>query len=338
MVNLEERLPQTVILVSDIVDRAVEATSEDDRTLEKSDPATRDRLADALRQIVPSVILVDSPQQLFGYSVDRTLVMTIYGGEKSRNRMALVPAVCEAMGMQFMGADAYARILCQDKHLAKIVARELGLDTPLAVLVRDEADLNLLRALTAPMVVKPNLEGSSIGITQSNLVSSSEQAAALAIKLLSSYEQPVLVEEFAPGAEVSYCISGDSSGVNFFEAVEDIHREEPHFFHSRLYTADLKHNRYHEFTHRRVTNHVSTELQAKLTRLFRLLGKIDYVRVDCRVAEGCSKLIEITPDPYLGEHGGFGEAFTTSGFTFEQGIQLLIANSYRTSSICQLAK
>jgi D-alanine-D-alanine ligase len=328
--NIQRKvLPSAMALVSDVVESSGTTAIENERTLEMSDPDTRDGVLAALRSLVPTVFAVNSPRELIDIAYDIQLVLTIYGGMESRNRMALVPAVCETLGIQFMGADTYARILCQDKYLSKIVAREIGLDTAPALLVRDKIDLPLISGLSLPLVVKPNLEGSSIGIGPRNLVRKYKDAADLAEELLNKFGQPILVEEFVGGREVSYCVSGNENGINLFEAVEDVHISDVNFFKTNLYTAECKKRRFHEFTHRRVTDEVSGDLRATLYRLFAVLGKLDYVRIDCRVQDGTCRLIEITPDPYLGENGAFSDTFSMLGLTYAEGVALLISNSYR---------
>ena len=89
--------------------------------------------------------------------------MTIYGGEISRNRLALVPAICESMNVKFLGADVYNRIICQDKNLCKTFAKRFNILSPNSILIYDENDISLIKSLKLPLVVKPNYEGSSIG-------------------------------------------------------------------------------------------------------------------------------------------------------------------------------
>ena len=99
------------------------------------------------------------------------LVFTIYGGRRSRNRMALVPAICESYGIKFVGADTYARIVCQDKQISKEVIRRFELKTADYLLIDHFTDMALLQTLNYPLVIKPNLEGSSIGIHAHSRVS-----------------------------------------------------------------------------------------------------------------------------------------------------------------------
>lgn len=325
-------LPKSILLVSEEVEHESRAEPEWNIELEMSSRSTTQDVVVGLRTFTEHVAIIPGPEHLPAHCdvSPRPMVMTIYGGAGSRNRMALVPATCEALGLPYMGADAYGRIVCQDKYLSKIIAREVGLDTSPAVLVRDVNDLPLINVLTPRLVVKPNLEGSSIGIGAKNLVTTHDAAKNLALDLLERFRQPILVEEFVPGREVCFCISGNQHGVNFLEAVEDIHTAQVNFFQDQLYSADIKQNRWNEMGHKLVSSEMTGPLRDTLCRLFSCLGKVDYVRVDCRINRGACNLIEITPDPFLARDGSFGEAFELSGLGYDNGLQMLVSNSVRS--------
>ena len=64
-----------------------------------------------------------------------------------------------------------------------------------------------------PVIVKPAFEGSSKGIRGRCLVDSAAEAVAAALRLADEYEQPVLVEEFIDGDEVTVGLVGNGARV-----------------------------------------------------------------------------------------------------------------------------
>ena len=58
--------------------------------------------------------------------------------------------------------------------------------------------------------MKPVWEGSSKGIRLKSLVRNPEQLKALVTELLQTYQQPVLVEEFISGEEVTVGMVGNN--------------------------------------------------------------------------------------------------------------------------------
>ena len=255
--------------------------------------------------------------------------MTIYGGEVSRNRMALVPAICESMDVKYMGADAYNRIICQDKNLCKTFAKKFNILSPTSILIDNRDDLFLLSSLKFPVVIKPNYEGSSIGISNKNIVHNFKDAKELVDEMLVIFNQPLLAEEFIGGKEVNITLVGDNNSVDIFEVIEDINLEDEHFFDSNLYTLEYKQLHYEKFGHKIITGSFDIETKQNIINMYKSMGKIDYIRVDGKIFENKFYLIELTPDPYCAKGSSFAKGIMHNDYNYEQAIGLLIQNSLK---------
>lgn len=107
-----------VVLVADRLYTDDINTEFDASDLEKISDEYYYGLYEELKKVCGGTVFhYQSPKDLAdnAYKHKDDIVFTIYGGEKSRNRMALVPAVCESYGLKYVGADAYARIICLKK-------------------------------------------------------------------------------------------------------------------------------------------------------------------------------------------------------------------------------
>ncbi len=228
-----------------------------------------------------------------------------------------------------MRNDGYNRIICQDKNLCKVFAKKFNILSPNSILVDSEDDLYLMKSLKFPLVVKPNYEGSSIGISNKNIVDNFEQAKTLIHELLLIFKQPILVEEFIGGQEVNISLVGDNQNINIFEVVEDIHIEDNDFFNKNLYTMEYKQLYYDKFSHRIITDQFDAETKNHIIDMYRHMGKIDYVRVDGKIYNNKFYLIELTPDPYCARESSFAKAIMSNGYSYEQSIGLLIQNSLK---------
>src|SRR5687767_5622171 len=132
------------------------------------------------------------------------LVFPLWRGGASRNRTAIVPAVCEARGLAYIGGDALVQTLCQDKSISKLCLRSAGFDVPGEWVVRTVSELATLRPslrLRAPFVVKPLYSAASIGVTPGSLCESDASATQRAAELLADGLGPVVCEEFISGEE-----------------------------------------------------------------------------------------------------------------------------------------
>ena len=123
-----------IVLVVDVNEEALKSNKGIDRRLdlEKTGVETLRNLKEAILANSLDCIVLNHPSELSarGFLDENDLVLSIYGGEISRNRMSLVPAVCEAHGISYIGPDAYGRVICQDKAVSKSLALEAGFKAP----------------------------------------------------------------------------------------------------------------------------------------------------------------------------------------------------------------
>jgi D-alanine-D-alanine ligase len=264
------------------------------------------------------------------------LVVPLWAGRVSRNRTALVSAISEAYGMDFFGADAYAYIVGQDKSLAKKIAKDFQIDSPASVLIHSIDRLHLIKLLTTPLVVKPNFQGSSIGISTRNLCSTVSEASTIATELLDRFKQPVLVETFIGGIEATVTIFGSDTHIHLFQAMEVVEPTGQIDFKTTIWSYELKKaNNRLPIVQRALK--LSTSDQERLQQLFRAFGKLELVRIDGRIRDGVFNFLEMNPEPYLSQFGSVHKAFAFHGFSYEEMFwQLLLpfeVNSQRETPV-----
>jgi D-alanine-D-alanine ligase len=254
-------------------------------------------------------------------------VFTVYGGYGSRNRMALIPSICESYGIRYAGADTYARILCQDKHLSKEFCKRFDILTPSSILIHNKCDLKYAKKLKFPVVTKPNFEGSSIGVTRESLNYDYSSMVDTVTDMLDKYKQPILIEEFVPGKEVCICMLGTTNEVSNIEAVEVYFDDDEKYFDTNLFTAEEKCVKRNNRKLRLITNEINPEVLENTKRLFKALGKIDLLRIDGKLYNDKFSLLELTPDAHLGKGTQFASAFRYIGIEYCELLAKIINNS-----------
>lgn len=319
----------TVLLVADLIDEGeLAGPTESRRDLEMTDASTLSVLKETIEALGLAVHHLAGPDELaaVAQTFGDAVVLTLYGGQASRNRMALVPALCETFGLRFVGPDVYGRVIAQDKAISKRLALDAGLQTPPWRLLREIGDLAYGLPFDGPVVAKPVLEGSSIGIGPRNLVRPGDDLAGVVAELLTDFGQPVLVEGFIAGREVAYCRieGGDDNAWSFSEVVID---GDPAYFESRLFDADEKTVRNPGRTVRNVDSILAAADRAALDRLLRMYGPYGYCRIDGRWTGGSFHFIELTPDAWIAPLGQFAMSFTEKGWTYAEVIAQVLASA-----------
>ena len=80
-----------------------------------------------------------------------------------------VPAILEACGIPYTGARVLTQALCLDKAMAKRVLSTHGIPTPPFQVFHSPRERRNPR-LKFPLFVKPNREGSGMGVTPKSIV------------------------------------------------------------------------------------------------------------------------------------------------------------------------
>ncbi|MCL2436361.1 MAG: hypothetical protein FWD09_09545 [Lentimicrobiaceae bacterium] len=146
------------------------------------------------------------------------VVLSIWSGRNSRNRKSLIPSICESYNICYVGPDPYVHMISQDKHLSKYVCENYGIRGANDVLIENTDQIELISKLKFPLVVKPNSEGGSIGISNRNLVNTLNDADTIIRELLTYFQQPILVEEYIKGIEICVTIAGTNKHLDVLAA------------------------------------------------------------------------------------------------------------------------
>lgn len=224
------------------------------------------------------------------------LVFNLSEGVRGRSREAQVPALCEMFDQPYTFSDPLTCAVTLDKALAKRLVRDHGLPTAaFAVVERPEEAAAV--DLPLPLFVKPLAEGSSKGVTRHSRVETRAELVAACADLLATFHQPVLVESFLPGREMTVGILGNGAGARVLGVLEVAFRagSDP------AYTADNK----REYADRVDYWLLDGEPVARRARqvalaAYHALGCRDVARVDLRCdAAGEPCFLEVNPLPGL---------------------------------------
>ncbi|MBN1375484.1 MAG: D-alanine--D-alanine ligase [Dehalococcoidia bacterium] len=298
-------------------------------------------IASALRSLGHSTIKLGGGRQFLVKTL-RTkadFVFNIAEGRGSlRSREAQVPAVLEMLSIPYSGSDPQTLAVTLDKPLAKQFVQAAGVPTPPWLMVSSLAALRGLtdRDIPLPAFIKPACEGSSKGIRLTSRVDTTVKARAVAGTLLKTYKQPVLIEKYIEGHEVTVGIVGNSP-----PAIIGIMRVIPKKKSSGfVYSLEVK---------RDWRNLVEYECPAKLDKrtiariseaallAYRTLGCRDFSRVDFRVdADGTPYFLEVNPLPGLNpESGDLPIMSYKMGWTYNKLIKAIFESAMKRNKLCR---
>jgi D-alanine-D-alanine ligase len=312
--DIEHRLPVQLVFVTESRVREDAEPSRHSRDLDMTTPEQAEWIAESLKDVVSEVItftdLAEFTKQADGFR--NSIVWPHWNGSRNRNRTAQVAMVCEIYGLRYVGPDPYGRLIANDKSLSKVFLRQAGLDTPSSVFVGTARQTGLIETLRLPLIVKPNMEGSSMGIDKKSTSTTYEGAELLAREKLGEFKEGVIVEEFISGPEVFIALAFKKDGNYSCGTAERIVQDDPHFLHNDVYDYSLKFSDARQVS-LRPSDFLTRELLSKILRLTDVLKTVDLIRIDGRLLDGAMSIIEITPDPLMTPDSEFLGSLELSG-------------------------
>lgn len=293
-------------------DGPLPAGAPDDLHEEFDSPATVNALAAVFRALGHTVselgdgrpfieaVLKNPPDLVFNFAE---------GAGVSRSRESRVPAVCEMLGIPYSGSDPLALAVALDKDMTRRVAESLGITVPKGITlapVAGEYDGDFAEfppileeaGLTLPVIAKPTCEGSSKGIRNRCLIKTAAEFGPTVVGLWKDYQQPVLVEEYIAGDEVTVGLVGNDPAQSI-GIMQVIPKHSPADF---VYSLEVKRN-WHDAVEyvapAKLPPDVLHAVEADAMAVFAGLGCRDVARVDFRVRDGIPYFLEVNPLPGL---------------------------------------
>jgi len=246
----------------------------------------------------------------------------IWSGTLSRNRKSLVSAICESYNIEYIGADVYVQTICQDKYLSKLFCKDYKIEIPKGYIFDNINNLEVIKSLNFPLIIKPNCEGSSIGISDNNIVDDYNEALKLSKKLLKKFK-PIIIEEYVDGDEVSICLVGKNT-IDICEAIA-LTINDKTFFSHQIWGFESKKCGKYKVGRKCVTSEVPESIINACKRIFLDLKKVDYMRIDGRIKDNKFYLIELTPDCSLHPECFMANAFYANNMNYDDMIEKFIS-------------
>jgi D-alanine-D-alanine ligase len=286
------------------------ADGPDDRYEEFDKPETVAALADVLRGEGHEVVLLGDGRELLARLLDDPpeLVWNLAEGEGvGRCREARVPALLEMLGIPYTGSDPLTLAASLDKDVAKRLVRDAGVVVPDGLTIAPWADpaevearmAGLAARVPPPWLLKPAYEGSSKGIRARCLVADEAEALEVHRTLAADYEQPILVEEFIAGDEVTVGLIGEGARAEIIGTMRVVPRDgNPRFIYSIEMKRDWSENLDYEVP-AALPGPSARRLIDAARAAHAALGCRDVARIDFRIRDGVPVFLEANPLPGL---------------------------------------
>ncbi len=175
-----------------------------------------------------------------------------------------------------------------------------------------------------PVIAKPTCEGSSRGIRNRCLIKTAADLGPTVVELWKHYHQPVLVEEYIAGDEVTIGLVGNDPPQSI-GIMQLIPQQSAADF---VYSLEVKrawHNVVDYVAPARLPPEVRRVVEADAMAAFVGLGCRDLARIDFRIRDGIPYFLEINPLPGLNpESSDLLYLAYRMGLTYHQLIRMIL--------------
>ena len=264
-------------------------------------------VATGLREAGFSVVELEIDQTLGAIPPEVDVVFPALHGAYGED--GVIQAELERRGLPYVGTEAAHMMASFDKLQTKSLLVEAGLNTPAYAVVTDAA---APCPLPFPVVVKPPLQGSSVGVHK--VWSEAEWGAALADVL--SLDKNALVEALVEGREMTVgVLSGEAL------PVVEIRAEGGTYDYAAKYLT----GKTEYLVPAPVDDALTRKMQRDAEACFALLGCRDLARIDFLVTpEGESTMLECNSLPGFTATSLLPKAAAANGMSFATLCQTLV--------------
>ncbi len=262
-----------------------------------------------------------------------TLFLNFSDGLEHISRKAQSAMLLELLNVPFAGSDACSRLIAGNKQFAKEILNNIDIFTPKGLLIYRVEDLEKTSTLKYPLIIKPNREGSSIGITQRNFVYTYEELKIITEYLLKKFDE-LLIEEYIPGYEITNFVIGNPDHFLFSDIILNGYNNQ-FYFKDFIFGLEEKSGgkRNQIVPEGLLPPEIIKKIKETSESIFSCLGMRDFTRIDYRLTKD-EKLyfIELNGNPVISETSEVGTLCRLRNIPFKNIYEKII--SAATNRIC----
>ena len=221
-----------------------------------------------------------------------------------------VQGALELLGIPYTGSGVMASSIAIDKVMTKRIWRSEGLPTPEWRQVDSAAaTAEAFAALGSPMIVKPDREGSTIGLTKVSTADQCDAAYALAAR----HDAMVLCEQFISGDEVTIAVLGSGAAAQALPVIRIVALEGNYDYQNKYFTDTTQY-----LVPCGLPAGEEAHIQELVLKAYRVLGCRGWARADVMIdaRTRAPYLLEINTSPGMTGHSLVPMAAKAAGISY----------------------
>ncbi|MCM1386191.1 MAG: hypothetical protein NC231_02600 [Bacillus sp. (in: Bacteria)] len=192
------------------------------------------------------------------------------------------PVLLDILGLPYSGSGVFASVLMNNKHYCKQALLSYGINMPKSYIINKFIPFTetMIQSWNYPIFIKPNCEGSSLGISNENVCHTYSDLCKMVSCLLNQYDE-VIIEEYVYGIDVTNYLIGNPDNYLINEViVSELYDSSPW----AVYGMKEKSNKLRTLYFNDEKLDITTIQQIKKTsiQIAKIIGVNDICRIDYR--------------------------------------------------------
>jgi D-alanine-D-alanine ligase len=227
----------------------------------------------------------------------------------------------DMLNIPYSNCGVLASALTFNKFTCNNFLKNFGVDVARSIVLQKNDIYNteeIISALKLPVFVKPNVGGSSFGITKVKETAQLETAINKAFEEASE----VIIEQFIGGAEVTCGCFETGKNFTILPITEVISKNE-FFDYAAKYNGEVE-----EITPARIAESVAEVIRERTKKIYHLIGAKGIIRIDYIISNRKPILLEINTTPGMTATSFIPQQVAAAGLNMTQVLTDIIENEY----------
>lgn len=240
------------------------------------------------------------------------------------------PALLEILKVPYSGSKVFSSALMNNKHFCKKALSNTEILMPKSCIVNHNIPISSKYFLdwNFPIFVKPNCEGSSIGITKESVCHTIDAVLERTTILLNSFEE-VIIEEYVTGIDVTNYLIGNNNTYMINDVITAELFDKSPF---AVYGTTEKHNKLRTLyiNDEYLPSDIVKKIKEQSIFIAKTLGAQDICRIDYRVNLSTKEInfIEINSAPRFSSTSEIGFIAQKRNISFSQMVEYYLTTVF----------
>lgn len=228
------------------------------------------------------------------------------------------PVLLDILNVPYSGSDVFPSVIMNNKHYCKMILQDNNILAPKSVLINQLIPFNKdqIKGWSFPVFIKPNCEGSSIGINNASVCFSMDEVEKNISQNIELFKE-IIIEEYVSGIDITNYLIGNVGDYCINDVVAIKLFDQSPF---AVYDSEAKHKKLRKlyFNEEIIPIKTVQKLQLCSEKIAQLVGARDICRIDYRLDMETQdfSFIEINSAPRFSSTSEIGFIASKIGLNF----------------------